>query len=271
VVTSNTVKCRRRRVLSRYFRSAAEESPYGNGTCVCDGSETLLREYGVLIALVGGISRSGNRIGLDAADGTWFLWVVATQSVAVSTAAYAKIAHSDVAATLAVLCWGLGVLQLILVATIVGARLIFVGVGPTDETAPYWVFMGSGAISILAAAEVLGTAEEQIVFPRDVVGGVAMAIWAFGTWLIPLIIGLMLWQRTRPNSPRGYRSALWAMVFPIGMYGESSRQLGFIRGTEWLDDLGTWEAWIAFAVWAVVFVGMLYAGLRRVSRPTTPA
>lgn len=124
------------------------------------------------------------------------------------------------------------------------------------------MFLGSGAISILAAAEVLGTREEQIVMPQAVVGGVAMALWAFVTWMIPLTVALQLWQAGRPGAIRGYRAALWAMVFPIGMYGESTRQLGFIRGDRWLTEVGRWESWPAFAVWLAVFAGLVLTVVR---------
>lgn len=235
----------------------------------------VVLQYGalgvVLVTSSGGESAAGgagDRLRLF--NGTWFLVVVSTQALAVSLAAWAKGVDSDVAATLAVLAWGLGVLQLSIVAALVAARLLLVGVAPGDEVAPYWVFLGSGAISILGAAEVLGTAEEQIVLPRAVVGAVAMALWAFVTWMIPLTIALQVWQRRRPGSIHGYRAALWSMVFPIGMYGESSRQLGFVRHTDWLEEVGTWEAWVALAVWGVVLAGLVVAVIRRFGgRPVT--
>lgn len=232
----------------------------------------MVLQYGVLGAVVGAASRRTSaddaslRAGLSAFDGTWFLLVVSTQAFAVSLGAWAKAAGgvsgpngTDLAATFAALAWGLGLLQLVIVAALVAARLLLVGVAPGDEVAPYWVFLGSGAITILGAAEVLGTSEQQIVMPRILVGGVAMAIWAFVTWMILPTVALMLWQRSRPGAIRGYRPALWAMVFPIGMYGESTRELGWVRGTPWLDELGTWESWVALAVWLVVTAGLLGA------------
>lgn len=242
---------------------------------IVSGVAWVILQYGAFGAVVVASSEahpaagaSGN--GLRLFNGTWFLVVVSTQALAVSLGAWAKGADSDVAATLAVLAWGLGVLQLSILAALVAARLLVVGLRPTDEVAPYWVFLGSGAISILGAAEVLGTAEEQVVMPRAVVGAVAMALWAFVTWMVPLTIGLQVWQRLRPGSIRGYRAALWAMVFPIGMYGESSRQLGFVRGTRWLEDVGTWEAWVALVVWAAVLAGLVASSIRRVSGHPAP-
>lgn len=162
----------------------------------------LVLQYGVLGALVvrAGATRGGRSLRLF--DGTWFLVVVSTQALAVSLGAWSKATGADLAATFAVLFWGLGVLQLILVAALVSARLLLAGVKPGDEVAPYWVFLGAGAISILGAAEVLGTREEQIVMPPMLVGGVAMALWAFVTWMIPPTVALQVWQRGRAGAIR---------------------------------------------------------------------
>jgi len=46
-------------------------------------------------------------------------------------------------------------------------------------------------------------------------------------------------------------------VFPVGMYGVASRELGKALHVSWLVTLGSDEAWLAFAVWAVVFLAML--------------
>ncbi|MFC0313967.1 tellurite resistance/C4-dicarboxylate transporter family protein [Gordonia phosphorivorans] len=221
-------------------------------------------QYGVFAAAVVAASRRGpaeSGPGLALMDGTWFLVVVSTQALAVSLGSWATATGSEVGATLAALAWGLGVLQLIIIAALVAARLLLVGVAPTDEVSPYWVFLGSGAISVLGAAEVLGVRADQLVVPDLLIGGVAMAMWAFVTWMLVPTIALTLWQRRRTGAIRGYRAALWSMVFPIGMYGESTRQLGHMRGIDWLVDIGTWEAWAAFAVWlGVVALAAVAAG-----------
>ncbi|MDL9936678.1 tellurite resistance/C4-dicarboxylate transporter family protein [Gordonia sp. ABSL1-1] len=216
--------------------------------------------YGVIVIAmmaVGDGTESASRVsGLARVDGTWFLWVVATQSVAVSSAAVAQSAELHAAAVLAALCWCVGLLQLVIVGALVAARLLTVPLRRTDEVAPYWVFMGSSAISVLAGAEVLGLGDQQRLLDPDVVGSVCMAMWSFATWLLPLLVALMIWHAADADNRR-FRTPLWSMVFPIGMYGEASRQLGHIRGTRWLETVGMWESWAAFAVWMLVFVGML--------------
>lgn len=190
-------------------------------------------------------------------NGTWFLMVVGTQAVAVAFGALAAAKRVNWYAEVAALWWGIGVLILIVMAVLVVARLIIVGLSHDDEVAPYWVLMGAGAISVLAGAEVIGTGSAQRLVTHDVVGTLCLMAWIFGTWLIPLLIVLMIWHARRPGTHSGFRTALWSIVFPIGMWGVASRQLGIAWQVSWIKTMGTWEAWLALLIWVIVFVGML--------------
>jgi tellurite resistance protein TehA-like permease len=55
---------------------------------------------------------------------------------------------------------------------------------------------------------------------------------------------------------------MWSIVFPVGMYGVASRELGSALHVSWLVTLGRDEAWAALAVWAVVLVAMAWAAGR---------
>src|SRR5699024_9390539 len=200
-------------------------------------------------------------------DGTWFLWVVSTQSVAVLSGAYAIRFGSPGLATFAALCWSVGVVQLLLIAAIVFTRLALDHVRPDEPVAPYWIFMGSAAITILAGAEILGLRTEQSLLEPLVVSTVSMVLWSFATWLIPLLIALFVWQHLRRHRPFVFQPYWWSMVFPIGMYGESSRQLGKIRGTGWLEDVGRWESWLALAIWFLACAAALVRIVAERDRP----
>lgn len=222
----------------------------------------LIAGYVIVAYVVTHADRRGDQHGLRSVNGTWFLTAVATQSLAVTAAIQAARGHQPGFALLAAMCWGIGLCQLMIIAVLVAARLLTVGLAPSDEVAPYWVFMGSGVISVLAGAELLHIGPEQRWLDPAVIGSMCMVLWSAATWLIPLVIALMVWQARRPGAVTGFRMALWSMVFPIGMYGEASRELGVIRHFPRLARLGSDEAWIAFAIWAVVAVGMLASWLR---------
>ena len=115
------------------------------------GASWLLLSYSLPLLLAG---RPGPRPALAGANGTWFIWVVATQSVAVAATSLHPPVPGALAA-LAVGCWAVGVVLYLLIAALVAAALLAYPVRPAELTPPYWVFMGAPAISVLAGAQIL--------------------------------------------------------------------------------------------------------------------
>lgn len=204
---------------------------------------------------------------LAGANGTWFVWVVGAQSVAVAAAAF-PAPVPDALAALGICCWVTGVvLYLVVSVLVVTARLEF-ALRPTDSTAPYWVFMGATAISVLAGSEILRLPDDPLAQAvHAVVSGLSVMMWAFGTWLVPLLVALWVWRHLLCRVPLRYESALWAVVFPVGMYGAASRELGAVLHVSWLVTLGRYEAWPALAAWAAVVASMATAALHTARTP----
>src|SRR5699024_5414378 len=92
---------------------------------------------------------------LGQVDGTWFLWVVSSQSVTVVCGAYAAQFSAPGLATLAALCWSVGMVQFGLIAGLEFSRLMLHRITQREPVAPYWIFMGSAAITVLAGAQIL--------------------------------------------------------------------------------------------------------------------
>lgn len=217
----------------------------------------LVLGYGVPLGLIADPRRHPD---LDQVNGTWFLWVVGTQSVAVAATALAPFGPATILPVVASVCWAIGLVLYVLLAAIGLARLLVRPVSVHELDAPHWVFMGSAAITILAGARLLtlpGT-----LLPHDLLAGASLVLWSFCSWLIPLLVALGVWRHVVRRVPLGYQTGLWSMVFPVGMYGVASSQLGHATGIRWLIALGDAVAWVALAVWVVVFAAMLLAGYR---------
>jgi tellurite resistance protein TehA-like permease len=230
------------------------------------GLAWVLLSYGMPLGLV---TRHGTRSALAGSNGTWFLWTVGTQSIAVSLASLRPPLASGLAA-LATGFWAVGAVLYLLIAGLVMARLLHFPVEPATLTPVYWVFMGATAISVLAGAKLLGLpADPLLTAVHPLIAGASVVLWAFGTWLIPLLIGLGVWRHLMRRVRLRYEPGLWSMVFPLGMYSAASLALGGVLRVPWLAAVGRDGTWVAFAVWAVVFVAMLasLAGLPRSPRP----
>lgn len=196
---------------------------------------------------------------LATANGSWFVWVVASQSVAVAAATLEP--HLDglrrELAVIAVICWSVGVVLYAAVGIMVALRLMLYDFGPEELTAPYWVAMGALSITVLAGARMVEMVDTPMVeATRDLVAGVSVVFWAFATWLIPVLIAAGWWRHFRHRIPLVYDSTLWSMVFPLGMYAVAGIYLGQADRLPVVEGIGHAWLWLAVAVWLVVFLAM---------------
>lgn len=226
----------------------------------------LLLDYGIALALITSVRRIPS---IDQVNGTWFLWAVGSESVAVAAATLARVTpgHGPVVLpVLAVVCWAIGLMQYLLTATIVLARLLARPVRAEDLMTSVWIFMGAAAICVFAGVRLLSLPPDSGLLPRPAVIGSSVILWSFSSWLIPLLLALGVWRHALRRIPLRYDLGWWNLVFPIGMYAVCTHELGRTTRTPWMTTVGRWEVWIAAAIWGVVFAAMVVAVLRSRSR-----
>ncbi|MGH3413905.1 MAG: tellurite resistance/C4-dicarboxylate transporter family protein [Marmoricola sp.] len=207
---------------------------------------------------------------LQRVNGTWFIWVVATQSVTVLAAAVEPLVDTGrrELALLAVFSWSTGVFLYAAAAVFVSARFLFHRLRPIDLTPPYWVSMGATAITVVGGARVVQMADAPMTEATSgLVAGASVGFWAFGTWLIPPLVAAGIWRHWVHRVPLRYEAALWSVVFPLGMYGVGGHFLGEADRLPIVRAIGADESWFALAVWVVVFAAMLAHLARMLRRP----
>ena len=194
-------------------------------------------------------------------DGSWLMVVVATQSV-------------SLLGTLVVSGWGperplglfvtlalylLGCALYVPIIVMILYRLLFLQVTPADLSPPYWISMGSLAISTLAGAVLAGAApgEAGLREVLPVLRALTLALWAMGTWWIPLLVFLGAWKHLLWGVPLTYTSEYWAMIFPLGMYTASTFELAQVTGMIFLGGIAHVFIYAALAGWCWAFVGLV--------------
>jgi tellurite resistance protein TehA-like permease len=193
------------------------------------------------------------------ANGTWFIWVVASQSVAVAAATIEPVFDPvrRELALLAVTSWSVGVFLYAAAGVLVSLRLMLYSFGPEELTPPYWVSMGALAITVLAGARIVEMADAPMVdVTRELIAGLAVVFWAFATWLIPVLVAAGWWRHVARKVPLTYEATLWSIIFPLGMYAVAGIYLGETNRLPVVSVVGSVELWVAFAAWALVFVSM---------------
>ncbi len=120
---------------------------------------------------------------------------------------------------------------------------------------------------MLAGARILGlsTALPAARATDGFVEGSSFALWAFGTWWIPLLVVLGVWRHFVRRYPLRYESALWSVVFPLGMYSVATLSFGKAARLGFMAPLSRFMLWGAVAAWTAVAA----AFLARLTRPAT--
>ncbi len=212
------------------------------------------------------------------ANGTWFLWTVAAQSVAILSIIVADHvgAASSAVVILAAVAWSVGVGLYGIELVSVFWRLTSRSFTPQNLTEPYWIAMGATAISVLAASKIIGAAEGVLDGGIvTVMRGAEFILWAWGSWLIPLLLLAGVWRLAQNRGRFFYAATVWGMVFPMGMYAVASASLSTVDRLPVADIIG--RVWVAVAavVWLVCFIAMVAHNIREAkdrrstSYPTT--
>ncbi len=195
-----------------------------------------------------------------AANGTWFIWVVASQSVAVASATLEVVFDGarQPLSVLAILSWSVGVFLYAASAVFVSLRLMLYPLRPADLDPPYWVSMGALAITVLAGARIVEMESAPMVdATRGLIAGLSVVFWCFATWLIPVLVAAGWWRHVRHRVPLRYEATLWSIIFPLGMYAVASIYLGRADRLPLVEAVGSHWLWLALTAWAIVFVAMV--------------
>jgi tellurite resistance protein TehA-like permease len=221
----------------------------------------LALTYGVPASL---LARSRDSV-LGDVNGTWLLWVVATQSLSLVASTLVRVwpSQSGLLAPVAVGLWSIGLVLYLLLVSLILQRWLTVPVTPQTLSPPYWILMGATAIIVLAGARILGLPAALAVVRATAgfVEGFSFALWAFGTWWIPLLVVLGFWRHIRHHWPLSYEPAWWSVVFPLGMYSVATLTFGQVAHLAFMEPLSRFMLWVAVAAWVAV-AGAFLARIR---------
>lgn len=214
--------------------------------------------------------RVHNRPVLEDANGSWFLWVVATQSMSTAASSAARVNDSGGFAVAGAALWGIGVVLYLLIGTMVTLRLITQPNRPEGLSPTYWIFMGATAISVLAGSNLLKLPDAfpAIAGMRGFVSGASFVLWSTGLWWVPLLVVFGIWRHVVHHYHLRYETALWSIVFPLGMLATSSMVFGRVQGMPEVEAIGEAVVWVAVPAWAIAVCLMLAAALRWIRRGT---
>lgn len=193
-------------------------------------------------------------------NGTWFLLTVSTESVAVLAALLLIHTGANQGLELVALCaFTLGLVLYLVVMSLLFLRWAFRPLSPTEMRPPSWIAAGAGAISVLAGSNLLVA---RGVSPRlerlaPFLEGMVLLAWATATFWIPVMVVVGVWRHGVRRVPLTYQPALWALVFPLGMYGAATFRMIGVTGFTGLEVVPKVFLVVALVAWTATTVGLV--------------
>ena len=204
------------------------------------------------------MARDGEPI-LARTDGSWFVWSVASQSLAVGLSGLTagSGAAADLLGVLTVMAWSVGTILYVGIAVLVILRIVHFGITPEQFEPTYWVSMGALAIAVVAGTSIYAMDPVPMVeAARGLIGGTVVIFWCFALWQIPLLVGAGVWRHLVHRVPLRYQPTLWSMVFPLGMFAVASMKLGRTEHLPLAEAVGAAGLVVVVIAWAAVAAGL---------------
>lgn len=194
-------------------------------------------------------------------NGGWLLSVVAAQSVSVlgSQLASGFGAYAPHVLLFCLAMWLGGGMLYIWIISLIFYRYTFFAMNPSDLAPPYWVNMGSVAISSLAGAFLVlaGSHSPVVAEMLPFIKGLTLMFWATATWWIPMLLILGIWRHVYRRFPLRYDPLYWGAVFPLGMYAVCTFRLAQVIDAPYLMIVPRVFVFVAIAAWLLAFTGLV--------------
>lgn len=207
----------------------------------------------------------------DGINGAWLIAVVATQSLAVLGMFISPelSTQKELLIFFSLCMYLLGCMLYIFIMVFIFYRLLFVEFNIHSMAPPYWIAMGAVAITTLAGSNILLHSDEWILLQEfaPFLKGFTLFFWVTGTWWIPLLIILSIWRYVYHRDHPKYDPQLWAMVFPIAMYGVGTYKLGEALNVSFLSMIPKVFFIAALLIWILVFWGFIGTVYRKLKKP----
>jgi tellurite resistance protein TehA-like permease len=197
-------------------------------------------------------------------NGGWLVAVVAAQSVSVLGAQVAA-GFGDATPRVLLFClvmWLGGGMLYIWIISLIFYRYTFFTMSPSDLAPPYWINMGAVAISTLAGATLIASADRSPVLQElmPFLKGFTLLFWATATWWIPMLISLGFWRHVYRRFPLRYDPLYWGAVFPLGMYTVCTYRLAYAIDAPYLLVIPRVFLYVAIGAWTAAMIGLLKMG-----------
>lgn len=150
--------------------------------------------------------------------------------------------------------WTFGILCYIMLMTLNIYRMFFFPFEGKDLHPAYWTCMGAAAIAVFDGSQLIHLKHAPVFLEtlQPFITGMVVLLWCWASAWIP-ILGLMgAWKYFYFKLPFLYHPALWAVIFPLGMYTLATDLLSKQMQLNFIQILVPVFLWITLLAWGLV-------------------
>jgi tellurite resistance protein TehA-like permease len=156
---------------------------------------------------------------------------------------------------LGVASWGIGFGLFLLLAAIIGGRLLLAEPLPAHALPSWWAWLaplGAGGLGILSGTTLIGDPSAVAVAEWLI-----LAVWGFSAWWA--VFALIVIWRTRKEAH--FHLGYWGFGFPTAAFGSLSLEVARRHDLSWLTGWGA-VVWVSLGVLVVWLTAKTIAGVR---------
>jgi tellurite resistance protein TehA-like permease len=141
--------------------------------------------------------------------------------------------------------WGVGFGLFLLLAAIIGGRLLMMEPPSVHALPSWWAWLaplGAGGLGLVTSTSLLG--DETLM---SIAFWLAALIWGFSAWWVLFALFIIVSHRKEASFHLGY----WGFGFPTAAFTTLSLQVGGHFGFPWLGTIATvfWSALLVLVLW----------------------
>lgn len=255
-------------ILFKYFTFSAGSSALAVRFCISDYTT-----IGITLGIIGAISAVillyttfcsllfQKKVSIESVSPYWLLMAIACNYVGIVITTFWREGILDNALFLvAAFCfWTFGVTIYLLFMALNFYRMFFLRFEGKDINPSYWTCMGAAAIAVVDGCNWASAAHPPLFLDivKPFVEGMNILLWGWATAWIPILCLMELWKYAHFKIAFQYSPALWAIVFPLGMYAAATDLLSKAI------DLPSIQGMVPFILWAALlaWVGVSFLAL----------
>lgn len=150
--------------------------------------------------------------------------------------------------------WTFGVLFYGMLMTLNIYRMFFLSFKGEDLHPAYWTCMGAAAIAVFDGSQFIHLQQIPTFLEavQPFMKGLIVLLWCWTSAWIPILVLMGVWKYFYFKLPFAYHPALWAVIFPLGMYTLATDVLSQHMQLNFIQVLVPIFLWITLLGWGLV-------------------